>query len=234
MKRLLGALRRADEAYRLIAPGARVAVGLSGGKDSMALMRLLKIYQQFEDKRFSLGAVTVVTDPAADLSGIRAFCDELRIPLIEDINDLTTLLAAQKNPCSLCARVRRGTLLRIAKEHDFDTLALGHHSDDAVETLVMSALNEGRLHSFQPKLTAENGIAVVRPLIFAKEHDIERFVRREGIPVASLPCPYAGHTERQEIGDLLDRLEALRPGAKEKFAAALRHDYYRADEGEPQ
>lgn len=233
MKRLLGDIRRADEAYRLIGEGARVAVGLSGGKDSTALLYLLNAYRAFRGKSFSLRAVTVTTDPADDVSALRGVCDALGIPFSAVTTDIKARLREEKNPCALCARTRRGALLKAANAVGCDTLALGHHRDDAVRTFVMSALNEGRLRGFQPKLIAENGVAVVRPLIFARERDIARFARRDALPVCPLPCPYAGHTERQTVADLLDRLEQTRPGATDRLAAALARDYYTADKGAP-
>ncbi len=231
MKRLLGDLRRADDAYHLIGQDARVAVGLSGGKDSMALLYLLKAYRRFQGKSFALRAVTVTTAPECDVSPLQTVCDALGVPFSTVTVDIKARLEAEKNPCALCARTRRGALLKAAKDAGCDTLALGHHRDDAVQTFVMSALNEGRLHGFLPKLIAENGVAVVRPLILAEESAVMRFARRENLPVCPLPCPYAGHTERQAVAGLLDRLEEARPGAKAKLAAALQRDLYPSDQG---
>lgn len=234
MKRLLGDIRRADESYHMIPPGASVAVGLSGGKDSMALMHLLKAYSQFEGKRFTLRAVTVTNAPDDDVSHLSDACNALDIPLSVARLDISKRLKDEKNPCALCARMRRGALIKSVQDLGCDTLALGHHRDDAVQTLVMSALNEGRLRAFQPKIMLENGVAVVRPLLFAEESAIERLVRRKALPVCPLPCPYAGNTQRQETAHLLARLERTHPDARDKLAAALRKDYYRANEGESQ
>lgn len=223
MKRLLGEIRRADARYGLIAPGDRIAVGVSGGKDSMALLMLLAAYRAFAPHPFSLCALTIQLGDPFDAEAIARLCREWEVPFLLRRTDLLSTLEKEQNPCALCARLRRGTLARMAKEAGCHSLALAHHREDALETYLMSALNEGRFYALAPKAPmTQAGVTVIRPLIDAKEGALAALARRYRLPVLKNPCPVDGHTARAEMKRLLADLEARRPGACDQLCAALR------------
>lgn len=228
MKRLLGDIRRADEDFSMIQANDHVAVGVSGGKDSLVLLRALKIYSQFSIKSFRITALTLKTGDPFDVSPIRALCEELDIPyIVEECDLLHQLFEVRKaeNPCALCARLRRGALIRMAKEAGCNKLALGHHREDAEETLLMSVLYEARLHTFHPvTYMADQGITVIRPMIYAPEKDVIHLAKKLAVPVVKNPCPVDGHTTRQEIKELLDDLTRRYPRAKEYLLTALKDE----------
>ena len=223
MKRLLGEIRRADETYHLIAPGDHVAVGVSGGKDSMALMMLLGAYRQFAPHSFFLSAITLKLGDPFDTAPLQALCEKENIPLHIHDTGLLPTLEKGKNPCSLCARIRRGALSRIAGEMGCNKLALGHHREDVLETYLMSALHEGRFYHLAPKAPMERaGVILIRPLIDAREAEIIRLANRLQLPVIKNPCPVDGQTKRSEMKALLTALERKIPGANDQLCAALR------------
>lgn len=225
MKRLLGAIRRADEEYGLIEAGDQIAVGVSGGKDSLALLMLLSAYRRFAPRPFSLCAVTLKIGDPFDVSPIRALCEKLEVPFHLEELDLLPALQREKNPCSLCARLRRGTLDRVAHDLGCRKLALGHHREDVMETWLMSALSEGRFYHLAPKAQMERaGIQVIRPLIDVKEAAVADLCRRYQLPVMKNPCPVDGHTRRSEMKELLTLVEGRFPGAKEQLSAALKRE----------
>lgn len=225
MQRLLGEIRRTDEEYGLIQAGERIAVGVSGGKDSLVLLMLLARYRAFSPRPFTLCALTVSPAPGFDTVTIAALCGEWDVPYrVEETRLMDTVLRAP-HPCALCARLRRGTLLRMAAENGAQKLALGHHRDDVMETWLMSALNEGRFNRLPPIAPmARAGISVIRPLWNAREEAIADLARRYELPVVKNPCPVDGHTRRAEIRAHLDALERAEPGAKEKLWAALKRE----------
>lgn len=228
MKRLLGDIRRADQDFGMIAAGDRVAVGVSGGKDSLVLLRALAVYSRFECKPFSVVALTLKTGDPFDTAPIAALCETLRIPYIVEECDLIRELfevRREPNPCALCARLRRGALLRMAAEQGCGKLALGHHREDAEETLLMSLLYEARLHTFHPVTRMEGqSVTVIRPMVYAPEKEILHLARKFSVPVVKNPCPADGHTARQEIKELLDALSRRYPQAREYLLTALRDE----------
>lgn len=228
MKRLLGALRRADQDFRMIARGDRVAVGVSGGKDSLALLAALAAYRRFSPNPFELTAVTVTMGlEPFDLSGVRALCARLEVPYEVKETQIGRIVFEQrreKNPCALCARMRRGALAEACRALGANKLALGHHRDDALETLLMSVLYEGRLHTFRPVQPLEEaGVVQIRPLVYVSEKELIHAQRRLGLPVVKSPCPVDGGTRRAEMKALLDALCRRYPDAREKMLAALRN-----------
>ena len=225
MKRLLGDIRRADEDFHMIARGDRVAVGVSGGKDSLVLLRALAVYSRFAVKPFEVVAITLKTGDPFDVAPIRALCEELNVPYVVEECDLIHQLfdvRREENPCALCARLRRGALLRMAAEQGCSKLALGHHYDDAVETFLMSLLFEGRISCFQPVTHLDRtGIDQIRPMLYLHEKTIDHFAQRENLPILTNRCPVDKITKRAEVKDLLYRLSGEYPEVKERIFGAM-------------
>lgn len=226
MKRILGALRRADQDFHMIQPGDRIAVGVSGGKDSLLLLHAMALYRKFSPNPFELTALTVTMGlEPFDLSGIRALCESLEVPYVVRETQIGRIVfeeRREKNPCALCAKMRRGALASACVELGLNKLALGHHRDDALETLLMSVLYEGRLHTFHPVTELERtGITQIRPLIYVSEKQVIHMMRTLELPVVASPCPANGETRRAEMKALLDTLCKRHPDARERMLDAL-------------
>lgn len=226
MKKVLGALRRADERFHMIEEGDRIAIGLSGGKDSMLLMRALRLYQQFSRKKYDLEAICVdLGFGNYDLDTIAACAADLEIPLTiipTTIGELVFQVREEKNPCSLCAKMRKGALYRKAHEKGCNKAAFGHHMDDCIETFMMNLLFAGRLATFAPKTyLSRQEITLIRPFIFLREWDIRGAANKLGLPVAKNPCPQDENTKRQELKDFLKNLDHIYPHASERIATAI-------------
>ena len=194
---LLSPMRRAINDYNLIENGDKVAVGVSGGKDSITLLTLLHEFQRFSDRKFDLMGVTIdmgFTDDA--YAPIRDYCSKLGIQyriVKTDIAEVIFDLRKEKNPCSLCAKMRRGALNSEIVAAGYNKLALGHHMDDVVETFMLSLFYEGRLNTFSPKsYMSRTGITLIRPMIYIEERDIIGYAR--DLPVVHNPCPANKHT----------------------------------------
>ncbi len=225
MQKLLGELRRADQKYGLIQPGDNIAVGVSGGKDSLALIALLSAYRRFSPAPFSLQAICLKIGDPFDTSALAAWLNDMEVPFTLVEENLLPLLEKEKSPCALCARLRRGILLKKAEELHCNKLALGHHRDDVMETYLMSALFEGRFYALQPIRQMEKGnIWLIRPLIDMKEGSLEALARRLCFPVMKNPCPVDGLTKRSEVKALLRDMERRFPGALEHFQSALERE----------
>jgi len=229
MKTILGCIRKADTDFEMIEPGDQIAVGVSGGKDSLLLLYALSLYRRFSGKDFSLHAITLKMGlEPFDISGITKLCEEISVPytVIEtEIAHIIFDVRKETNPCALCAKMRRGALNDAAKELGCNKVALGHHREDAIETLLMSLLFEGRLHTFHPNTyLSRKDITVIRPMIYAPEKDVIHLARKFSVPVVKNPCPVDGHTTRQEIKELLDDLTRRYPRAKEYLLTALKDD----------
>ena len=210
---LLPRLQAAIYRYGMIKPGDRVAVGVSGGKDSIALLSLLASFHEFSAHPFSLTAVTL--DPGfeggeGDYSAVADLCASMGIPyLLRRTHIYETVFQdrREKNPCSLCARLRRGALHQAAQDVGCNVVALGHHQDDAAQTFLMNLLGGGALGCFSPKtLLDRRGLTLIRPLVFLEEGEIAAYVRRKGLPVVKSRCPADGHTRREEMKTLLQEL----------------------------
>lgn len=226
LKRLLGCIRRADQDYALIADGDRIAVGISGGKDSLALVYCLQLYKQFSKKTFSLVGITVDTGLRPfDLSGVQAFMDELQVPFVvvpTNIGEVVFDIRQENNPCALCANMRRGALNTAARRFGCNKTALGHHSDDVVDTFLMSLLYEGRLNTFAPKTwLSRSELYVLRPLVYALQQDIIVLARALPLPVVQSPCPACGSTARDRMQEITTLLEQAAPGARQHIRGAL-------------
>lgn len=233
MRKVLGCVRRAVEEFNMIENGDRVAVGVSGGKDSLALLKALALYRRFSPVEYELyGIMLDMGFQDIDTSNIEAFCDEIGVPLIIKHTRIGKIVFDERkesNPCSLCARMRRGALHNAAIELGCKKVALGHHRDDAIETLFLSLLYEARINTFSPVTYLDRkDVTVIRPLIFAPEIEIIKATKRAGLPVLKNPCPADGITKRHEMKDLLEHIVTIVPNAREQILSALvNRDQYR-------
>lgn len=226
MQKILSVLRKACQTYDLIETGDKIAVGLSGGKDSLTLLHALSLYQKFSNENFSLQAIAVdLSNGQNDYSQIEKFCKEINVPLkIENSNIFEVVfdIKKEKNPCSLCANMRRGILNSTAKELGCNKVALGHHKDDLIETFLMSLFFEGRISTFKPKAyLSKTDLYVIRPLIYCDESDIQRVSKN--YPILTNPCPADKHTERENAKTMLKELNKIYPNCKEKLFNAIIH-----------
>ena len=221
-----GTVRRAVDDYRMILPGDRVAVGVSGGKDSLLLLLALAHLKSYYPTPFELEAVTVELGfEGMDFAPVAALCESLGVPYTcrkTDIREVVFDVRQEDNPCSLCAKMRRGALNGILNERGLNKLALGHHFDDAVETFMMSLVFEGRLSCFRPVTFLDrSGITQIRPLIYAGEQKIRNVCAALEVPVVENPCPMDKTSKRHEIKQLLAGLSAAYPDLKSKVFGAM-------------
>ncbi len=225
MQRLIGLVRRCVEDYNMIAPGEKIAVGVSGGKDSLALLMFLAELRKYDARGFSLEAVTVDMGLGMDYGPIQTLCEKIDVPfhLVKtEIGPIVFDYRKEKNPCSMCSKMRRGALNQALLDLDIHKLALGHHYDDAVETFVMSLLYEGRISCFQPVTDLDRtGIIQIRPMLYIHEKTIDGFVRRENLPVVENRCPVDKQTKREEVKKLIYDLSATYPDLKERIFGAM-------------
>lgn len=227
LQQVLSYVRRAADDYHMIQEGDRIAVGISGGKDSLTLLYALHGLQRFYPQHFELHAVTVdLGFQNLNLSKIESICrDELKIPYTivkTDIADVIFEQRKESNPCSLCAKMRKGALNDAIKKEGCNKVAYAHHKDDVVETMLMSLIFEGRFHSFSPVTYLDRtGITVIRPLLYMNEADVIGFVNKNQVPVVKSPCPADGHTKREYVKQLLRQLNLENPGVKERMFTAI-------------
>ncbi|MBO5938030.1 MAG: tRNA 2-thiocytidine(32) synthetase TtcA [Clostridia bacterium] len=226
IKRVLSYVRRAVDDYEMIREGDKIAVGVSAGKDSLTLLCAMAELRRFYPKKFELCAITVdMGFEGADFSKISALCEELGVPyhiIPTKISQVIFDVRKEKNPCSLCAKMRRGALYRGAKELGCTTVALGHHFDDVVETFMLNLFYEGRIGCFQPVTYLSNtDITMIRPMIYMPEKDVRYFATKVELPVMKSPCPADGNTEREEMKQLLARLERENKGLRYRIFGAI-------------
>lgn len=225
MQKMVGLVRRCVEDYNMIEAGDRIGVGVSGGKDSLVLLMLLAELRQYNSKPFTVEAITVDMGLGMDYSGIQNLCDRLNVPfhLIKtEIGPIIFDHRKEKNPCSMCSKMRRGALNQALLDNGMNKLALGHHYDDAVETFVMSLIYEGRISCFQPVTDLERtGIIQIRPMLYIHERTIDGFAVRQGLPVLENRCPVDKSTKREEIKQLVYNLSATYPDLKERIFGAM-------------
>ena len=228
MQHILSTVRQAVDKYGMIEESDTVAVGLSGGKDSIALLASLDRLKSFYPKKFSVVGISVDMgfDDAGDIfAPVREFCAEHEIPYhIEKtkIKEIVFDVRKEKNPCSLCAKLRRGALVSCARELGAGKLALGHHLDDAAETFMLTLVNEGRIGCYSPVTVYEDtAVTVIRPLIYTREADIRSLVKKESLPVVKSPCPEDGNTDRAEIKNVIRELEINHRGLKKRIITAM-------------
>ena len=227
MQKLLSYLRRGVDEYNMINDGDRIAVGVSAGKDSLALLCALAALRRYYPKRFELFALTVdMGFEGSDFSKIRALCEELGVPYHVEKTEIAKIIfdiRKESNPCSLCAKLRRGVLHESAKsEFGANKVALGHHFDDVVETFMMTLFFEGRIGSFAPVTYLDRSeITLIRPMVYSPEKDIRYFANRVSLPVIKSPCPADGNTERENIKKLLSTLDKDYKGIKHRLFTAM-------------
>ena len=225
MQKLMGLVRRCVEDYGMISEGDKIAVGVSGGKDSLVLLQLLAGLREYSDKHFELEAITIDMGLGMDYSGVAALCERLNVPyhvVKTEIGPIIFDYRKEKNPCSMCAKMRRGALNQALLDHGMNKLALGHHYDDAVETFVMSLIYEGRISCFQPVTNLDRtGIIQIRPMLYIHEKTVDSFARRMELPVVENRCPADKHTKREEIKELVFELSARYPDLKERIFGAM-------------
>lgn len=226
LQQLLSYTRRAVDEYQMIGEGDRIAVGISGGKDSLTLLYALHGLKRFYPKHFEIEAITVnLGFPGFDLSAIRALCDELGIRYTVVDTEIGKIIfedRRESNPCSLCAKMRKGSFNQAAKELGCNKVAYAHHKDDVVETMLLSLIFEGRFHSFSPRTYLDRmDLTVIRPMMFVDEADVIGFKNKYALPVAKSPCPADGHTKREYAKNLLRQLNREHPGCKERMFTAI-------------
>ena len=232
MQKILSLVRRCVEDYDMIDAGETVAVGVSGGKDSVLTLAALAHLSRFYPKPFRVEAITInAGTPGMDFSPIARLCEELEVPyhLVDvPIYEVVFLERKEKNPCSLCANFRRGALSTELNRLGISKIALGHHYDDAAETLLLSLFLEGRISCFQPVTYLDRTkVTQIRPLLYVQEREVRGAVRRLNLPVVENPCPANGSTKREEMKTLIRELDGRFPGVKKKlFGAIQRYPLY--------
>ena len=225
MQKLIGLVRRCVQDYHMIEEGDRIGVGVSGGKDSVALLAFLAELRKYNDKKFDVEAITVDMGLGMDYSSIARFCDTLGVKfnLVKtEIGPIIFEHRKEKNPCSMCSKMRRGALNQAILDAGMNKLALGHHYDDAVETFMMSLIYEGRISCFQPVTDLDRtGIIQIRPMLYIHEKSIDGFVKRNELPIITNRCPVDKYTKREEIKQLVYDLSATYPDLKERIFGAM-------------
>lgn len=226
LQQLLSFTRKAVDEYQMIEAGDKIAVGISGGKDSLTLLYALAGLRRFYPKPFDLIAITVdLGYEKFHTEKIEALCKELDVPYHVVKTDIARILFEERkesNPCSLCAKMRKGALNEAVKKLGCNKVAYAHHKDDIVETMILSLIFEGRFHSFSPKSYLDRmDLTVIRPMMYVNEADVIGFQRKYELPVEKSRCPVDGLTKRQYAKDLIHQLELDHPGAKQRMFTAI-------------
>lgn len=234
MQKILGYLRKAVQQYNMIQNDDKIAVGVSGGKDSLALLEGLVRLRQFIGIDYEIIALSVDAmfgGTPTSFSNITEYCQKLGIAhniITTHIGEIVFDIRMEKSPCSLCAKMRRGALNNAAAELGCNKLALGHNSDDAAETFIMNLFTEGRIGCFSPvTLLEDKNLTIIRPLILAPEKDIRRAVKKSSLPVLISNCPAAGYTNRQKTKELITSLERQDHGIKKRIIGAVQRDIWK-------
>ena len=231
LQQLISYVRRAIDDFHMIEDGDKIAVGISGGKDSLALLYALSGLRRFYPKKFEIFAVTVdLGFDNLNLDRIEALCQELDVPYKIVKTDIAKIIfedRRESNPCALCAKMRKGALNDAMKALGCNKVAYAHHKDDVVITMLMSLIYEGRFHTFSPVTYLDRmDLTVIRPLMYMNESDVIGFINKYDVPVVKSPCPADGNTKREYITQLLQQLNRENPGVKERmFTAILRGIY---------
>lgn len=226
LQKLLSYTRKAVDEYELIEAKDHIAVGISGGKDSLTLLYALHGLKRFYPKPFELSAITIdLGYEKCDFGPVKALCGELGVPYTITKTDIAKIIFEERgeaNPCSLCAKMRKGALNEAVKSMGCNKVAYAHHKDDIIETMLLSLLFEGRFHSFSPKTYLDRmDLTVIRPLMFVDEADVIGFQNKYRLPVVKSRCPIDGLTKREYAKDLVKLLNREHPGAKERMFTAI-------------
>lgn len=228
MEKLMSHVRAAVDKYNMIEDGDRIAVGVSGGKDSLFLLAALHSLSRYYPKKFTVVAITA--DPCfggveTDFSAVRELCRRLQIKYIIRRTDLGKIIFEDRketNPCSLCARMRRGILHDMSITESCNKIALGHHGDDAVETFMMNLVYGGKIGCFSPvTYLSRKNLTMIRPLIFCLDNEVRNLAVRLNLPVVKSKCPVDGTTGRAETTGLIAGLQKTFPDIKAKLMGAM-------------
>lgn len=221
-------MRKGITEYKMIKSGDKIAVGVSGGKDSVALLKILAEYRRFAPEKFDLLAVSVdldFTGAKTDFAALAAFCEELNVPFIVEKTDIGKIVfdvRKEKNPCALCSKMRKGALYDVAVKNGCNKVALGHHADDMTDTFFLSLFYEGRLSTFAPKSYLDRtGLTLIRPFIFMREADIISYAKT--LPVVKSPCPANKTTRREYVKNAVREIAKEIPNVREMVFTAITH-----------
>ena len=227
-QKMLSLLRKGISTHKMIKDGDKIAVGVSGGKDSVSLLKLLAEYKKFSPEKFDLIAITVdlaFENANTDFSAIKALCEELSVEyFIEktEIGKIVFDVRKESNPCALCSRMRKGALNSLATLKGCNKVALGHHSDDLIETMFLSLFYEGRLSTFAPKsFLDKSNLTLIRPMIYAPENFVIGFAKKYELPIVKNRCPEDKRTKREYAKNLIKQLEKENPGFKTRLFTAI-------------
>lgn len=221
-------VRKALDDYHMIEENDKIAIGISGGKDSLTLLYALSGLRRFYPKHFEIHAVTVdLGFDNLNLDEIKALCRDLNVEYTIVKTDIAQIIFDERkesNPCSLCAKMRKGALNTAIKEAGCNKVAYAHHKDDVVETMLMSLIFEGRFHTFAPVTYLDRmDLTVIRPLIYMNEADVIGFVNKYNVPVVKSPCPADGNTKREYVKNLLRDINLETPGVKSRMFTAIQN-----------
>ena len=234
LQKLLSLTRQAIDTYEMIEEHDKIAIGISGGKDSLTLLYALSCIRKFYPQKFDIVAVTVdLGFDNLNLDKIAEFCKKLDVEyhiIRTQIAEVVFHIREESNPCSLCAKMRKGALNDAIKELGCNKVAYAHHKDDLLESMMMSFLFEGRIHTFSPVTYLDrSGLTVIRPLLFLYEGDVRGFVKEYQLPVVKSPCPVDGSTKREDVKNLIREINYQYPGAKNRMIRAVFDDIVNRD-----
>ena len=226
LQQVLSYVRKAVDDYHMIDEGDKIAIGISGGKDSLTLLHAMSRLRKFYPKQFEIHAVTVdLGFQNLNLVEIEALCKDLDVEYTIVKTDIAQIVFEERkesNPCSLCAKMRKGALNTAIKEAGCNKVAYAHHKDDIIETMLLSLIFEGRFYSFSPKTYLDRmELTVIRPLMFVDEMEVCGFRNKYNLPVVESKCPVDGYTKRQYAKELLKQLNTEHPGARERMFHAI-------------
>ena len=227
-QQMLSYMRKGISTYNLISDGDKIAVGVSGGKDSLALLKLLAEYKRFSPEKFDLIAITVdlcFGGKEGDFSAINALCEQYGVKYIVEKTQIAEVvfdIRKETNPCALCSKMRKGALHNVAKREGCNKVALGHHADDLIDTLMLSLFYEGRLSTFSPISYLDKiDLTMIRPLIMTKEANVVAFAK--DLPVVESKCPANKNTKREYVKDVIKKIAEDVPNIRDMIFTAITH-----------